>query len=441
MARKSFWFYSRVAGPGKSLAAILALACSMPVQAGLLSEVIDCTRPAEKMKTNSCVQVMAEATRSEGGSFAVAESMIERRFFRESIVFLQAALEVYPSSGSLKNQLFIAKSNIDEQQALVEMNRKRDQADQQEVDFALTRIQCTRLTGAPALKACDKALALAPDDPTLIAAKGDLMAGEGMLEEAIAQYEKSLGIKPDNLILKQKIALLKGESFKAEPPREAVLASRAPDPVAAPDTPEKAASISPQSDPAKGEKKDDESKTATAPGAVDLPPGTRSVKPSDQVEVAASPAVLQDVSTPETVEEKLALLQKLKTRGLVSESEFAKRKQRLLDEALGMTMAPKSDASKIKFGRFHALVIGIDNYRYLPKLLTARKDATEIARVLEDEYGHEVKLLLDPNRDQIVEALDIYRETLGPEDNLLIFYAGHGWLDQEADQGFWLPAT
>jgi len=29
---------------------------------------------------------------------------------------------------------------------------------------------------------------------------------------------------------------------------------------------------------------------------------------------------------------------------------------------------------------------------------------------------------------------------LTQNDNLLIYYAGHGWLDQEADQGYWLPA-
>ncbi|MCL4699510.1 MAG: caspase family protein, partial [Burkholderiaceae bacterium] len=31
------------------------------------------------------------------------------------------------------------------------------------------------------------------------------------------------------------------------------------------------------------------------------------------------------------------------------------------------------------------------------------------------------------------------RSRLEPADNLLIYYAGHGWLDPEADKGFWLP--
>jgi uncharacterized caspase-like protein len=48
-------------------------------------------------------------------------------------------------------------------------------------------------------------------------------------------------------------------------------------------------------------------------------------------------------------------------------------------------------------------------------------------------------VLADATRADIVEALDDYRNRLEPQDNLLIYYAGHGWLDTEADKGFWLP--
>jgi hypothetical protein len=93
----------------------------------------------------------------------------------------------------------------------------------------------------------------------------------------------------------------------------------------------------------------------------------------------------------------------------------------------------------IDFGRYHALVIGIDSYKHLPRLETARNDARAIAAILRDHYDFKVRLLTDASREQIMEALDEYRERLGTYDNLLIYYAGHGWLDKEADQGFWLP--
>ena len=95
----------------------------------------------------------------------------------------------------------------------------------------------------------------------------------------------------------------------------------------------------------------------------------------------------------------------------------------------------------INFGTYHALVIGIDNYKTLPKLKTAVKDAKAVAAALETDYGFKVRMLLDPGRDDIIDALDDYLEKLTYNDNLLIYYAGHGWLDEATDRGYWLPAN
>ena len=39
----------------------------------------------------------------------------------------------------------------------------------------------------------------------------------------------------------------------------------------------------------------------------------------------------------------------------------------------------------------------------------------------------------------MVTALTEMRRRISDEDNLLIYYAGHGALDTEADEGYWLP--
>ncbi|MGE4298070.1 MAG: caspase domain-containing protein [Desulfovibrionaceae bacterium] len=91
-------------------------------------------------------------------------------------------------------------------------------------------------------------------------------------------------------------------------------------------------------------------------------------------------------------------------------------------------------------GAYHALVVGVDGYASFPPLRTAASDARAVADLLRTAYGFTTRLLLDATRAQIVEALGHYRKTLTPHDNLLIYYAGHGWLDREADEGYWLPA-
>lgn len=103
----------------------------------------------------------------------------------------------------------------------------------------------------------------------------------------------------------------------------------------------------------------------------------------------------------------------------------------------GLQQRPQGD--DLRFGRYHALVIGLDSYRDLPRLQTAANDAREVTRVIKQDYDFAVDLLLNPTRAEILSALAGYRRRLTKTDNLLIYYAGHGWIDEDAGQGYWLP--
>jgi len=93
----------------------------------------------------------------------------------------------------------------------------------------------------------------------------------------------------------------------------------------------------------------------------------------------------------------------------------------------------------LNFGRYYALVIGNNDYPHLPQLKTAVIDAEEVSRVLKQHYGFSVTTLLNATRDDIIGALDEFRKTLTKNDNFLIYYAGHGWLDDASERGYWLP--
>ena len=101
---------------------------------------------------------------------------------------------------------------------------------------------------------------------------------------------------------------------------------------------------------------------------------------------------------------------------------------------------PLATGNKVDFGTYHALIIGINSYPYMKDLKTAKNDARTIAYVLKNDYGFMVKLMIDPNRSEIIFALGKLRQKLSGTDNLLIYYAGHGWLDEEANEGYWLPS-
>jgi len=95
--------------------------------------------------------------------------------------------------------------------------------------------------------------------------------------------------------------------------------------------------------------------------------------------------------------------------------------------------------SGINLGSYHALVIGNNDYRNYPVLKTAVNDATETAAVLKQQYGFQTKLLKNATRYEILAALNELRETLTEQDNLLIYFAGHGELDDKTENGYWLP--
>ena len=93
----------------------------------------------------------------------------------------------------------------------------------------------------------------------------------------------------------------------------------------------------------------------------------------------------------------------------------------------------------VQLGHFHALVIGNDTYANYPGLKNPVGDATAISDVLKSRYGYDVKLLTNANRFEILSALNDMREQLKEDDNLLVYYAGHGEVDA-SQQGYWLPA-
>lgn len=99
----------------------------------------------------------------------------------------------------------------------------------------------------------------------------------------------------------------------------------------------------------------------------------------------------------------------------------------------------KGEVNRPKLGNYYALIIGNNNYQSMSTLVTAINDAKETERVLRNQYQFKTQLLLNATRYQILSALNKLREDLQEEDNLLIYYAGHGKLDSINKRGFWLP--
>ena len=83
-----------------------------------------------------------------------------------------------------------------------------------------------------------------------------------------------------------------------------------------------------------------------------------------------------------------------------------------------------------------ALVVGNDDYRYVPKLQKAVNDARTMGDTLK-QLGFSVMVAENQNRQAFSETLLAFDKAVGPGDTAFFFYAGHGF--EIAGQNFLLP--
>ncbi len=95
-------------------------------------------------------------------------------------------------------------------------------------------------------------------------------------------------------------------------------------------------------------------------------------------------------------------------------------------------------------GKNYLLSIGIDKYSNWQILSNAVKDAQEFMDVLTRQYQFDSDNVFTLFNDKategnIYQALRDMKRRLQPEDNLIVYYSGHGHYDDEIDEGFWIP--
>ena len=92
---------------------------------------------------------------------------------------------------------------------------------------------------------------------------------------------------------------------------------------------------------------------------------------------------------------------------------------------------------------YRALLIGINDYQHWPKLQTAVNDVRALESLLIEKYHFSpdrITTLIDDEAtaQRIIDTFKELNRTLNRKDALLIYYAGHGYLD-EFDVGSWVP--
>jgi hypothetical protein len=157
---------------------------------------------------------------------------------------------------------------------------------------------------------------------------------------------------------------------------------------------------------------------------------------------SADASVMKDILT-KLEAERTSSQQRLDAmpKATISASTSGTRNPQGTESTSGSVNASGVNVHGVDFGRYFALIIGNQNYDLLESLKTPRYDAERAAKILTQKYGFTVQLIEDGNDVAILKALNDLNKVLGPNDNLLIYYAGHGYRlkSDKLENGYWLP--
>jgi len=97
-------------------------------------------------------------------------------------------------------------------------------------------------------------------------------------------------------------------------------------------------------------------------------------------------------------------------------------------------------------GKNYLLTIGIDAYAHWKPLNNAVRDVQDLTKMLTERYQFapdEVMMLFneEATEDNIRKTLLDVKRSMTPEDNLILYFSGHGHYDKELDEGYWVPAN
>lgn len=117
-----------------------------------------------------------------------------------------------------------------------------------------------------------------------------------------------------------------------------------------------------------------------------------------------------------------------------------------LDRDLKWTEDNQSNPSSHGLGKNYLFAVGIDQYQHVAKLGNAVRDAKRFVKILSEKYRFEQKNIVahydeDASFGKIVSTLKYLIHELQPEDNLIVYFSGHGHYDEVLDEGYWIPVA
>lgn len=115
-------------------------------------------------------------------------------------------------------------------------------------------------------------------------------------------------------------------------------------------------------------------------------------------------------------------------------------------QSRGISIEPttKTALTPLAKGSYRALLIGNNHYQdakgVWSPLRTAVSDAKAVGELLKNQYGFtDIQVLENASRRDVLISLQELSKRVMAKDSVLLYYAGHGFLDMDTNKGYWVP--
>ncbi|CAK0758025.1 hypothetical protein WCLP8_2950001 [uncultured Gammaproteobacteria bacterium] len=97
--------------------------------------------------------------------------------------------------------------------------------------------------------------------------------------------------------------------------------------------------------------------------------------------------------------------------------------------------------SSLPPGRKIAILVANMSYSQngIPNLETPGRDVELVSRTLQAKFGFETRIVTNGTKQQITDILRTLTTETGDQDQVVLYYAGHGYLNEATGIGYWLP--
>ena len=119
------------------------------------------------------------------------------------------------------------------------------------------------------------------------------------------------------------------------------------------------------------------------------------------------------------------------------ENPFHIEEEQATTRSTVQTTSSESDEGAVTEGTTYALMFATNVYDYYSDLVNPVLDARTIAMELEESYGVKSEVIINSTLSETAAIIREYASrSYGPEDNLMIFFAGHGIYDEVFREGY-----